>query len=182
MYDLCTAACAARGLSAYESLCCTFACPSTRSFVLHLDMSAFRVPVLHLCVSVYKSFVLHLYLSVYNSLCCFCAFLFTRDLCCTWTCLSTTACAAPVHVCLQQPSPSCTSIHLFRFVLVCFGLFRYMFEIMKQTETNRKILSLVSWNKPKNNRNKLSFGSFRFKPKIFFVVSNPHSLCIQHLI
>jgi hypothetical protein len=47
------------GLPVYESLCCTYACPSTRAFVLHLD------------------------LSVYNSLCCICACLSTRALWCT---------------------------------------------------------------------------------------------------
>ncbi len=47
--------------------CCIWTCLSTKSFVRHLDVSA------------YKSFVLHLDGSVYKSLCC------------TWTCLSTRA-------------------------------------------------------------------------------------------
>jgi hypothetical protein len=49
---------------------------------------------------------------------------------------------------------------------VCFGCF-----VMdpKRTETNRKNNLLVSRNKPKINRNRLSFGLFRFEPKNCFV-------------
>jgi hypothetical protein len=60
----------------------------------------------------------------------------------------------------------------FRFVskqICLFRLFRNGFETPKQTETNRKNQSLVSQNKPKNNRNRLSFGLFRFEPKKKFV-------------
>ncbi len=46
-----------------------------------------------------------------------------------------------------------------------FRLFRYRSETPKQTETNRKKCFLVSRNKPINNRNRLSFGLFRFEPK-----------------
>jgi hypothetical protein len=65
--------------SVYKSLCCTYACPSTRAFVQHLDVSVFksmsctcafcpkRAYILHLCVSVHKSFVLHLDVSAYKS-------------------------------------------------------------------------------------------------------------------
>ncbi len=66
---------------------------------------------------------------------------------------------------------------LFRFVLTkfcLFRLFRYLSETPKQTETNRnksKKCFLVSLNKPKNNRNRLSFGLFRFEPKKNLIVS-----------
>jgi hypothetical protein len=40
---------------------------------------------------------------------------------------------------------------------------------IRNTETNRKNVLLVSRNKPKINRNRLSFGLFRFEPKINFV-------------
>jgi hypothetical protein len=90
----------------YMSLCCTYACPSTRTFVLLLGvpvykslccayacpstrMSGFKglccEAVLHLYVSVYKSFMLHLDVYVYKSVCytpvriC----LHARALCCT---------------------------------------------------------------------------------------------------
>jgi len=44
-----------------------------------------------------------------------------------------------------------------------------MVETPKQTGINGKTYFLVGGNKPKNNRNRLSFGSLRFKPKIFVV-------------
>jgi hypothetical protein len=50
-----------------------------------------------------------------------------------------------------------------------FRLFRNGSETPKRTETNRKNNLLVSRNKPKMNRNRLSFGLFRFEPKILFV-------------
>jgi hypothetical protein len=53
----------------------------------------------------------------------------------------------------------------FWFVLTkfcLFRLFRYQSETPKQTEKN---VFLVLQNKPKNNRNRLSFGLFRFEPK-----------------
>ncbi len=56
----------------------------------------------------------------------------------------------------------------FRFVskkFCLFRLFRYLSETPKQTETNGKNFFGVSRNKPKNNRNRLSFGLFRFEPK-----------------
>jgi hypothetical protein len=61
------------------------------------------------------------------------------------------------------------------FILFFFGLFRNRsvcfgcFDIDPKIETNRKINLLVSRNKPKNNRNRLSFGLFRFEPKIYFI-------------
>jgi hypothetical protein len=64
------------------------------------------------------------------------------------------------------------SLQIFWFVSVFFetDLFVSVVSIrVRNTETNRKIHFLVSRNKPKNNRNRLCFGSFRFKPKIFFV-------------
>ncbi len=53
---------------------------------------------------------------------------------------------------------------------VCFGLFKKVLFVsvvsipVRNTETNRKFF-FVSRNKPKNNRNRLSFGLFRFEPK-----------------
>jgi hypothetical protein len=61
---------------------------------------------------------------------------------------------------------------LFRFVskqICLFRLFQYWSETPKRTETNRKNNLLVSRNKPKNNRNRLSFGLFRFEPKFYFI-------------
>ncbi len=130
----------ALGVSIHKSLCCTCACPSTRAFVLHLDVS------------------------VYNVLFCTCACLSTIDLFCTLACLSTGVSAAPWRICLQEPSPSCTckcTLHkctvynllgLFQLVskYIClFQLFRYMFNISKQTdfvwfrEINRKTSGTV---------------------------------------
>jgi hypothetical protein len=60
----------------------------------------------------------------------------------------------------------------FIFFSVCFetDLFVSVVSILiRNTETNRKNKLLVSRNKPKNNRNKLSFGLFRFEPKIYFI-------------
>jgi hypothetical protein len=65
-----------------------------------------------------------------------------------------------------------TDFLLFRFVskqICVFRLFRYRSEKPKRTETNRNKNLLVSRNKPKMNRNRLSFGLFRFEPKKFFV-------------
>ncbi len=48
----------------------------------------------------------------------------------------------------------------FRFALVCFEKIRFVSVVLipvRNTETNQ--------NKPKNNRNRLSFGLFRFEPK-----------------
>jgi hypothetical protein len=50
-----------------------------------------------------------------------------------------------------------------------FRLFRNGLKIPKQTETNRNKSFLVSRNKPKINRNRFSFGLFRFEPKNFIV-------------
>jgi hypothetical protein len=62
----------------------------------------------------------------------------------------------------------------FRFVSVCFEkiLFVSVVSILvRNTETNRKKCFLVSRNKLKNNRNRLSFGLFRFEPKKYLIVS-----------
>jgi hypothetical protein len=83
-------------------------------------------------------------------------------------------------ICLRSSCKYCTVytkqtiyfISFFRFVskqICLFRLFRYWSETPKRTETNRKNNWLVSRNKPKNNRNRLSFGLFRFEPKIYFV-------------
>jgi hypothetical protein len=65
-------------------------------------------------------------------------------------------------------SISCRIFRLFRFVskqICLFRLFRYGSETPKRTEINRKNNLLVSRNKPKMTRNRLSFGLFRFEPK-----------------
>ncbi len=96
------AACAAPELSLYMGLCSTYACPSTKAFVLHMVMDV----------------------SVFKDLCYTCMCPSTRALWRNWMCLSTRACAAPVlvclhawalcctaapgHVCLQEPSQCCT--------------------------------------------------------------------------
>jgi hypothetical protein len=56
----------------------------------------------------------------------------------------------------------------FRVVSVCFGLLRNS-SVVRNTETNRNFLLLVSRNKPKQTRNRSCFGLFRFEPKIIFV-------------
>ncbi len=61
---------------------------------------------------------------------------------------------------------------LFRIVSVCYetDLFVSVVSIkVRNTETNRNILFLVSRNKPKQTRNRSCFGLFRFEPKYFFV-------------
>jgi hypothetical protein len=65
------------------------------------------------------------------------------------------------------------SWHLLIFFIfsVCFETELFVSVVSKQirnTETNRKFLLLVSRNKPKINRNRLSFGLFRFEPKKYF--------------
>jgi hypothetical protein len=63
----------------------------------------------------------------------------------------------------------CENINLFNspYHKFCvFRLFRYRSETSKQTETNQKKKFLVSRkSEPKNNRNRLSFGLFQFKPR-----------------
>jgi hypothetical protein len=67
------------------------------------------------------------------------------------------------------------NIYFISFLSVCFetDLFVSVFSILiRNTETNRtnrKNNLLVSRKKPKNNRNRLSLGLFRFEPKIYFV-------------
>ncbi len=61
-----------------------------------------------------------------------------------------------------------------RYSSVCFEkiLFVSVVSILvRNTETNGKKCFLVSRNKPKNNRNRLSFGLFRFEPKKNLIVS-----------
>jgi hypothetical protein len=70
--------------------------------------------------------------------------------------------------CFEDPLMENVFWRFFRVVSKKFCLFRlfwYWSETPKQTETNRKKCFLVSRNKPKNNRNRLSFGLFRFEPK-----------------
>jgi hypothetical protein len=54
---------------------------------------------------------------------------------------------------------------LFRNRCVCFGCF----ETDPNVETNRKNVLLVLRNKPKINRNRLSFGLFRFLTETFYL-------------
>ncbi len=152
--------------------------------------------LLSVCKSLYISwpclftwaFVLHLVCLSTRALCCTLMCLPTRALCCTWTCLSTRTFSVPVRVCLQQLCDAprrvclqeyrqhwncrCSVIKIFWFVSLYFETDMFISVIsihVRNTETNRKSYFLVSWNKPKHNRNRLSFGSFRFEPKIFFV-------------
>ena len=90
-----------RCLSNIWSLCCTYACLSTRAFVC--TWGVFRLYRACAALSLVRLyFVQHLEVSVFKSLCCICAFLSTRALfcicaclqstrvlCCTWTCLPT---------------------------------------------------------------------------------------------
>ncbi len=123
-----------------------------KSFVLHLEVSVFKsmcCTCATMCMSVYESFVQHLCLSVYKS------FLLHLDV--------------SAH---KSPGGAQFTNLFFLFVSVFFetGLFVSVVSIrVRNTETNRKVNFLVSRNKPKNNRNRLCFGSFRFKPKLFFV-------------
>ncbi len=51
---------------------------------------------------------------------------------------------------------------------VCFEKILFVSVVLipvRNTEINRKNVFLVLRNKPKNNRNRLSFGLFRFEPK-----------------
>jgi hypothetical protein len=76
------------------------------------------------------------------------------------------------QLCKEHLFPIFCIFRIFRFApkqICLFRMFRYGFETPKLTETNRKILFLVSRNKPKINRNRLSFGLFRFEPKKKFV-------------
>jgi hypothetical protein len=128
-------------------LCCSWTCLSTRALVCTWGV-CLQEHMLLLCVEVYESFVLHMDVSAYK----------------------VTALAVPTAVqCTQY------SHNIFLFVLVCsethryvcFGCFNMCSKHRQKTRTSRKISFLISRNKPKNNRNR--FGSFRLKPKIFFV-------------
>ncbi len=57
---------------------------------------------------------------------------------------------------------------LFRENSVCFGCFDTGPKHRNKPKQTRKKSFLVSRNKPKNNRNRLSFGLFRFEPKKIF--------------
>ena len=59
----------------------------------------------------------------------------------------------------------------FWIVSVCFETVLFVSVVsikVRNTETNRKKIFLVSRNKPKQTRNRSCFGLFRFEPKIFF--------------
>ncbi len=182
--------CCAKRCKAYSSLCCTCTV-HLQEPVLHLDVSMYK----SFCaapgrdVSAYKSFELYwTCLSTKPVVApvrvCLQALCDAPGRVClqepvaapVHVCLQE-LCDAPGHVCLQESSPCCTCRCallrcIFRFVSVCFETCMFVSVVsihVRNTETNRKNIFLVSWNKPKHNRNRLSFGSFRFKPKIFFV-------------
>jgi hypothetical protein len=179
-------------VSVYKILCYHYVCPSTRAFMLHLDVSVYKIlSSPHACPSL-RAFVLNLDVSVYKGLCypyvcplsiytCFCASsgrVCLQDscatlmrvrlqelLCSTWTCLSSRALC-----CTWTCLPTRAIFGLFQFVSkeVCwFRLYRYRFVTPKLKQI--EIIIFVHEKKPKNNRNRFSFGSFMFKPKIFFV-------------
>jgi hypothetical protein len=58
---------------------------------------------------------------------------------------------------------------LFRNSSVSFGCFDMDSKHRNEPKQTEKINWLVSRNKPKINRNRFSFGLFRFEPKIYFV-------------
>jgi hypothetical protein len=66
--------------------------------------------------------------------------------------------------CVEDPLIENVFWRFFRFVAVCFDKVLFVSIPIRNTETNRKKCFLVSRNKPKNNRNRLSFGLFRFEP------------------
>ncbi len=153
------AACAAPVLSVSKSLCCTWTCLYTRAFVLVLHLGfSYKSFVLHQDVSAYKSFALHLDVS-----------------------LSTRACVAPVRICLQDknfvmhldvsayksPAHAVPVGVRLKKIRVCFGLFRNRYvcfgcfddtfsKLRNKLNQTRKFIFLVTWTKPKNNRNRLS--------------------------
>ncbi len=60
----------------------------------------------------------------------------------------------------------------FWIVSVCFETVLFVSVVsikVRNTETNRKKIFLVSRNKPKQTRNRSCFGLFRFEPKFIFV-------------
>ncbi len=70
--------------------------------------------------------------------------------------------------CFEDPLIENVFWRFFRFVsrkFCLFRLFHYRSKTPKQTETNQKKCFLVSRNKPKNNRNRFSFGLFWFETK-----------------
>jgi hypothetical protein len=90
------------------------------------------------------------------------------------------------------PSPSAFVLHLSACkspahaapvggVCIFSGLFVAVVSIsvVRNTETNQTIYLWFHEEKTlKNNRNKLSFGSFQFKPKIFFVFFDDTTLVL----
>ncbi len=145
------------------------------------------------CLSVYKACAIPR-VSVYKSLCCTCTYdgpsikgccaapgrpvlhlypcLSAKALSCTrWTCLPTRA----------QPMLYCTCRRAFYNFFVCFGLLRNKYSMFvlvvsihflkMETNRNKPKKIWVSWNKAKNNRNRLNFCCFQFKPKIFMAYS-----------
>ncbi len=64
------------------------------------------------------------------------------------------------------------NLGLFRFVSVWYETVLFVSVVsiqVRNTETNRNFLLLVSRNKPKQTRNRSCFGLFRFEPKFIFV-------------
>ena len=64
------------------------------------------------------------------------------------------------------------NLGLLRFVSVFYETVLFVSVVsiqVRNTETNRKFLLMVSRNKPKQTRNRSCFGLFRFEPKFLFV-------------
>jgi hypothetical protein len=126
-------------------------------------------------------------------------YLFNSSLCCAKRCMANSSLCFS-SVCLSVYKSLCFVMHLdvsvyeygsLLFFTECFGTYMFVSVVLiyarnletnrckpKQTEAHRnklkqtqKLIFWVSWNKPKNNRNRLSFCSFWSKPKIFLFVS-----------
>ncbi len=120
----------------YKSLCCTCVC---------------TVCLQELCAAPGHFWVYVEPGVVWCTKYCVCLFQSTRALCCTWTVLSicwTWSCLVHKILCLFVSKP----------FYVCFGCF----DTGSKHRNIPRNYVLVSWNKLKNNRNRLRFGSFRF--------------------
>ncbi len=160
-----TAPCAAPVLSVYKSLCCIWTCLSTRAFVLHPDVSAYKSFVLYLDVSVYKSLFLNLCMSFYNALRCTC---FQDPVTASVLLCLQELCDTPGFACLQESSPCCTYRWIiFRFVSVCFktwsfGCFDTCFKHRsKPKQTKRNIFWFRETNRKKPKQIEFRFFSIQ---------------------
>jgi len=120
--------------------------------------------MLHTCTGLpRRTIVLHMDMSVYNCLCCNCTIKMY---------MSVYFCARTGRFCPHKPIG-----HLELYcqekmsVSVETVLFVSVVSIGSKCRNKQKIYLLISWNRPKNNRNRLSSGTFRFTPKIIFIRS-----------